>query len=149
MGLNGNINKKFTAFDWVKEIMTNKRPWGSFNQENQKEFNVFLINKIISMTPEYTELVNYIQKLPYTEKEKYYRIYCEMIPKKYIFSKYIKSSKKTINKDVLEKVSHFYECSLGEAEEYIDILRKDGVIDILQKLGIEEKEIKKLTKELK
>lgn len=136
-------------FDWIKEIMTNKKPWSSFTDEEKVHFNTFMICRSLSMTQDYTELVNYVQKIPYIEKEKYYRIFCEMIPKKYIFSKYIKSSKKTINKDVLEKVAHFYECSLGEAEEYIDILRKDGVIDILQKLGIEEKEIKKLTKELK
>ena len=138
-----------SAFDWVKEIMTNKRPWSSFTDEEKNNYNVFMVNKVLSMTPDYVEVINYVQKIPYTEKEKYYRVYCEMIPKKYIFSKYIKSSKKTANKDVLEKVAQFYECSLGEAEEYVSILRKEGVVDILNKLGIEEKEQKKLIKELK
>ncbi|MEK6884761.1 MAG: DNA polymerase clamp loader subunit A, partial [Nanoarchaeota archaeon] len=133
-----------SAFDWVKEIMTNKRPWSSFTDEEKNNYNVFMVNKVLSMTPDYVEVINYVQKIPYTEKEKYYRVYCEMIPKKYIFSKYIKSSKKTANKDVLEKVAQFYECSLGEAEEYVSILRKEGVVDILNKLGIEEKEQKKL-----
>lgn len=138
-----------SAFDWVKEIMTNKRPWSSFTPEEHKAFNVFLVNKVLSMTPEYIQIVNYVQKISHNEKEKIYLIYCELIPKKFIFSKYIKAAKKVTVNDVLFKVAQFYECSLGEAEEYVDILRKEGVIDILQKLGTDEKEIKKLTKELK
>lgn len=138
-----------TVFDWTKEIMTNKRSWDSFNDDERNIFNVFMIHKILSMTPDYIHLVNYVQKIPYTEKEKIYRIYCELIPKKFIFSKYIKSSKKDTNKDILEKISKYYECSLGEAEEYVSLLRKEGIIDILNKLGIDEKEQKKLIKELK
>lgn len=136
------------VFDWTKEIMTTKKPWSSFTNEDHNVFNVFMCHKILSMTPDYIHIVNYVQKIPYTEKEKIYRIYCDMIPKKFIFSKYIKSSKKNINNDVAEKIAQYYECSLGEAEEYIPLLRKEGVIDILNKLGIDEKEQKKLIKEL-
>jgi len=138
-----------TIFDWVKMIMTEKKPWSSFTEDEKNIFNTFMINKIISMNPDYIQLVNYVQIIPYTEKEKIYKIYCEMLPKKFIFSKYIKSSKKTTNNDILEKVAMYYDCSLGEADEYVDILRKEGVEDILVKVGTDEKTIKKLLKDLK
>lgn len=138
-----------SAFDWVKEIMTNKRPWSSFTEAEHKVFNSFMINKVLSMTPEYIHIVNYVQKISHNEKEKIYLIYCDLIPKKYIFSKYIKANKKLIISELLIKISQYYECSLGEAEEYIHLLRKEGVEDILIKLGTDEKEIKKLIKELK
>jgi hypothetical protein len=148
---NGNIkmNKILNIFDWSKEIMTNKRSWSSFTNEEKNIFNGFMINKILSMNSDYIEIVNYAQIIPHDKKEQLYRFYCDMIPKKYIFSKFIKASKKNVNNDLLEKVALYYECSLGEAEEYISLLRKEGVIDILNKLGIEDKEQKKLIKEIK
>jgi hypothetical protein len=47
---------------------------------------------------------------------------------------------------LVEYVAKHFECSLGEAEEYIDILRKNGVRSVLYKMGVEDKEIDKLLK---
>jgi hypothetical protein len=138
-----------SIFDWTKEIMTKKRSWSSFSEEERKLFNPFMIHKILSMNYNYIGIVNYIQKIPHNEKEKIYRVYCDMIPKKFIFSPFIKAKKVSVSKNILEKISLFYECSLGEAEEYYYILRKEGIIHILDKMGIEELEYKKLIKEIK
>jgi hypothetical protein len=91
------------------------------------------------MSKDYIELVNYVQNIPYTEKEKYYKIYCELIPKKQFFQKYIKSTKKSPSKDIVEQISKYYECSLGEAEEYTYILGNKDIQEILNKLGYESK----------
>jgi hypothetical protein len=69
-----------------------------------------------------------------------------MIPKKKMFLKYIKSSRAKKQEKLLKHIASYYECSLGEAEEYIDILRENGVKNILNQLGVEEKEQKKLLK---
>jgi hypothetical protein len=98
------------------------------------------------MNPEYIEFVNLVQTFPYTDKEKIYNIYLYMIPRKKMFLKYIKSSTKKKQENLLKHIASYYECSLGEAEEYIDILRESGVKNILNQLGIEEKEQKKLLK---
>jgi hypothetical protein len=71
-----------------------------------------------------------------------------MIPKKNVYLKYIKSSKKNKSKEVAEYVAKYYECSLGEADHYIDILRENGVRDVLWKMGIDKKEQDKLVKAL-
>ena len=137
-----------TLFDWLKEITTNKTSWENFSEKDRESFNTFMINRYLSMNIDYIEIVNYIQKIPLTEKEKYYTLYCQMIPKKNVFLKYIKSNKKTKPQEVVEYVAKYYECSLGEADHYIDIIREPGVRNILWQMGIDQKEQDKLVKTL-
>jgi hypothetical protein len=135
-----------TLFDWLKEITLNKTPWENFSEKDCESFNTFMINRYLSMNVDYIELVNYIQTIPFTEKEKYYTIYCQMIPKKNVFLKYTKSNKKTKPQEVVEYIAKYYECSLGEADHYIDIIREPGVRNILWQMGIDVKEQDKLLK---
>lgn len=137
---------KMKIFDWLK-IIPEKRSWSSFTEEDKKTFEPFMINRFLSMNRDYIEIINYLQFIPYSDKEKYYNVLSEFIPS-YRYTQYIKANKKTTNKDILEKISKYYECSLNESEQYIEFLGKDGVSEILVKLGIEDKEIKKLIKEL-
>jgi hypothetical protein len=69
-----------------------------------------------------------------------------MIPKSKVFLKYIKSRNKKQNATLVEYVAKYFDCSLGEADEYIDILQTIGVRGILYKMGVDDKEIKKLLK---
>jgi hypothetical protein len=133
-------------FDWLNQITYNKQPWNSFTEEDKKSFEPYMIHRFLSMNPEYIEFVNLVQTFPYTDKEKIYNIYLYMIPKKKMFLKYIKSSLKKKQEKLLRYIASYYECSLGEANEYIDILRENGVKDILNKMGVDEKEQKKLLK---
>ena len=136
-------------FDWLRQITLDKQPWDSFSEDDKLSFNVFMIHKYISMNPDYIDIVNYIQVIPHNEKEKIYKIYCDMIPKKNVFLKYVKSSKKKRTSDaILQFIADEYTCSLGEAEEYSYFLGKEGIINILHKHGVDEKEQKKLLKEL-
>ena len=133
-------------FDWLNQITYDKQPWNSFTEEDKKSFEPYMIHRFLSMNPEYIEFVNLVQTFPYTNKEKIYNIYLYMIPRKKMFLKYIKSSTKKKQEKLLGYVASYYECSLGEANEYIDILRENGVKDILNKMGVDEKEQKKLLK---
>jgi hypothetical protein len=135
-------------FDWIKEITVNKRKWSSFSEDDRASFNVFMTHRYLSMNQEYIDIVNYIQTIPYAEKEKIYRIYCDMIPKKNVWLKYIKPAKKRTSDTLLQYIAKEYIISLGEAEEYTYILGKEGIIDILTRHGVDEKEQKKLLKEL-
>ena len=135
-----------TIFDWLKEITSNKSKWESFTEEDKKSFEPYLMHRLLSMNPEYIEFVNLVQTFPYSDKEKIYSIYLYMIPKNNMFFKYIKSSKKKKQESLLKHIANYFECSFGEAEEYIDILRESGIKSILTKLGVEEKEQKKLLK---
>jgi hypothetical protein len=94
----------------------------------------------------YIELANYIQTIPYDNKHQLYQIYREMIPKSKVFLKYLKSKTKKKPATLIEYVSKYFECSLGEAEEYIDILRDHGTRKVLYDMGMDEKEVEKLLK---
>jgi hypothetical protein len=135
-----------TIFDFFKQVTTDKKPWSSFTEDEQKAFNPYMLHKIVSMTEAYIEVANIGQSLPYTDKEKIYKFYCELLPKKSVYSKYVKGTKTKLNEDLLGYISKFYECSFREAEEYIQLLKKENMYDILNKYGIEDKEIKKLLK---
>jgi len=139
-------SKPFTIFNWLEEITIKKSPWDSFNEEQIKTFNSYLINKYISMSPDYVELANYVQRIPYENKKQIYSIYREMIPKRKVFLKYIGSKKKKQNLELAIYIAQYFHCSLGEADEYIDILQKNGVRSILYKMGMEDKTIDKILK---
>ena len=139
-------NKKLTIFEWLKEITYNKSSWDSFSDEDKESFNPYMIHRFVSMNQDYIEFVNLIQRFPYTDKEKIYNLYVRMIPKKNIYLKYIKSTKAKKQESLLKHVSVYYECSLGEAGEYIEILGDKETTNILKQLGIDDKEIKKLIK---
>jgi hypothetical protein len=135
-----------TLFDFLKEITGKKSPWSSFNEEDKKQFNPYMVHKYISMYEPYIEVANIGQSLPHTDKEKIYQFYCNIIPKSNVWLKYIKGTKNKANEDLLKYISMYYECSFREAEEYLTLLSKEEIVNILSKYGIEDKEIKKLLK---
>ena len=138
-----------TIFDWLKEITGTKKQWSSFNEDDQKQFNPYMVHRYISMYEPYIEVANFAQTLPQNDKEKIYQFYCSMIPKNNVWLKYVKGSKKKSNEKILKCIADYYTVSLGEAEDYIYILKKEGIEHILEKSGGDEKEIKKLLKEIK
>ena len=140
--------KKLSIFDWLKEITYNKSPWNSFNEEDKESFNPYMIHRFLSMNPDYIEFVNTVQTIPYTNKERIYNVYLYTLPKKDIWLKYIKSTTPKKQDALLKHIASYYECSLSDAEEYINLglLSDKGMSYILQNLGVDDKEIKKLLK---
>jgi hypothetical protein len=117
-------------FDWLNEITYNKRPWDSFTSEDKDEFNLFMIHRFISMNPDYIDVVNLIQRYPNCSKKHVYKYYCDMLPKKKSFFKYIKTSIKW-EKETIDKIAEYHRCSTREAKEYISILTDNQIKDIL------------------
>jgi hypothetical protein len=131
---------------WLNEITLHKTPVENISEESWNIWNSWLVNKYVSMDIQYIELVNYVQTIPYDSKKQIYQIYREMIPKRKTFFKYLKTNRKKRNNELADYIAKYFECSLGEADEYIDLLRKNGVTSILHEMGVDEKEIKKLLK---
>jgi uncharacterized protein YfbU (UPF0304 family) len=64
-----------------------------------------------------------------------YNLYRDLIPKQYKFLKYIKSSKKNdYSIEEIEAVQQYFEISKKEAKQYIDMLPKDELKEITQKV---------------
>ena len=141
--------KAFNIFDWLKEITLKKSDWDSFTDEQKEQFIPYMVNRFLSMSPEYVDIVNIVQKIPYTEKERIYKVYKSLIPKKNIYLKYIKSKTPTYPQKLLEYMANYAECSQREAKEYIPLLGKDNVKNVLINLNVDKKEITKLTQKIK
>jgi len=135
-----------TLFDWLNQITLEKKEWSSFSEDQQASFNPYMTHRYVSMYIGYVEIANIAQKLSLTEKEKIYTIYKTMLPKKKLFLKYVKNQNKKNYQELAEYIADHFECGLGEAEHYIDIIRAEGVRGILWKMGVNEEETEKLIK---
>jgi hypothetical protein len=131
---------------WLNEITLYKTPIENISEESWDKWNSYIIHRYVSMNINYIEVANYIQTIPYDSKQQIYQIYREMIPKQKTFLKYIKSRTKRQPATLVEYVAKYFECGLGEAEEYIDILRENGTRKVLYDMGMQDKEIDKLLK---
>ena len=138
-----------TLWDWLNQVTVDKKDWKSFTEDQQSSFNPYMVHRFVSMYIGYIDIANIAQKLPLTEKEKIYNIYRTMLPKKKVYLKYVKNENKRNYQELAEYVAEYLECSLGEADHYIDILKDTGVRGILWNMGVNEEEADKLIKKAK
>jgi hypothetical protein len=89
------------------------------------------------MDQDYCEVVNIVQKNTWQMKGEYlYNLYKDLIPKQYKYLKYIKASKKTDYKpEEIEAVQAYFEVSKKEAKEYISMLPKDELNNIISQIN--------------
>ena len=135
-----------TLFDWLKELTGKKRDWDSFSDKERESFNPYMINRFLSMHEPFVELVNYVQTIPYTEKQKYYTVYCQLLPKKNVWLKYIKSKMKQPTKELVQAIAQIMECSHREAVNAVITLDNDHLEEVLYKAGYQSTEVIKMFK---
>ena len=138
-----------TIFDWINQILVKKKHWNDFTLDEQKKFSPFIINRWLSMEPEFIEIVNYFQKLAIgtLEPREVYKWYCEILPKGKRFNKYIKGKKdKKYDIELLSLLTHHFECSKVEVKQHLKLIDKIELQEILEKYGKDKKTIKRLCK---
>ena len=138
-----------TIFNWINEILVSKKHWNDFTKDEQKKFSPFIINRWLSMEPEFIEIVNYFQKLAIgtLEPREVYKWYCEILPKGKRFNKYIKGKKdKKYDLELISLLTHHFECSKVEVKQHLKLIDKIELKEILEKYGKDEKTIKRLCK---
>jgi hypothetical protein len=119
-------------FDHLKNITTQK---GEFLGE--EGWNNWMINRYLSMSQDYCEVVNIVQKNTWQIKpEHLYNLYKDIIPKQYVFLKYIKAKNKVdYKKEEIDAVQKYFEVSGREAKEYIRMLPKDELTNIMSQVN--------------
>ena len=138
-----------TIFNWINEILVSKKHWNDFTEDEQKKFSPFIINRWLSMDKDFIEIVNYFQKysIGTLEPREVYKWYCDMLPRGKRFNKYIKGKKdKKYNTELIDIMVMHFECSKSQVKDYLDLIAKDELIEILEKYGMNEKTIKRLLK---
>ena len=131
-------------WDWLKQINTVKSPSSSFSDKDWEIWNSYMIHRFLSMNPDFIDIVNEVQSINPQNKKQIYTVYREFIPVNNKWNKYIKSNIKQQKKELLEYLSRYWECSQNEVREYLNFLEDDEVLRILNRMGIQQKEINKL-----
>ena len=135
-----------TVFNWLNEITVKKPPSSQFSQEDWDGWNSYMVHRFLSMNISYIDVVNAAQKFQPTDKIGIYNFYKDFLPKKKVWNKYIKNKNKKDSKELLKIIANYLELGINEANSYIPLLNKGEIDNILKRIGLEEKEIKKLIK---
>ena len=138
-----------TIIDWINQLLVHKKHWDEFTEDEQKKFSPFIINRWLSMDKDFLEIVNFFQKysIGTLEPREVYKWYCDVLPKGKRFNKYIKGKRdKKYNKEMINIISNHFECSKLQTKEYLEIIEKEELKNILKIYGIEAKTIKRLCK---
>jgi hypothetical protein len=127
-----------TIFDHLKNITYDKGPY-----LGDEGWNIYMINRYLSMDEDYCELVNAVQKNfrwnSFIPNEVIYESYKNIIPQEKKFLRYIKNQNKSkYNELQLEAVAMYFEVSQKEARDYIDMLPKADVKEIMQQLNLKK-----------
>lgn len=142
-----------SPFEHVNEIYMNQDIdyFDNLTEADKKSLSPYMVNRIISMVPNFLPMVNEFQKyLNEIGARETYLFYSQLIPKGKHYGKYIKKSKTNSLEDwVIELVGKYYAISFTEAEYYINIMMltdegKTELKNILGKFGTDPKKIKKL-----
>ena len=87
------VVKAKSLFDHLGGITYKKDKWESLSEVDRKSFDMYMVNRFLSMNLDYIEFVNEIQQ--YTngqlKSRELYKVYSDVLPKKKSFDKYIKS----------------------------------------------------------
>lgn len=135
-----------TVFNWLNEITVKKPPSSQFSQEDWDGWNSYMVHRFLSMNVSYIDTVNIAQKFQPTDKIGIYNFYKDFLPKRKIWNKYIKNKNKKDSKELSKIIANYLELGINEANSYIPLLNKGEINNILKRIGLEEKEIKKLIK---
>lgn len=143
-------DKAKTLFDHFGHLLSSQSPdyFSTLTEGDKKTWSNWMINKLLSMIPEYIETVNELQRYSLNlEPEQYYKVLINIVPKKRIYSKYIKKSKSSIYpQEVIDFLAKYFLISKREIDEYLDLLSEDIIIAIYKEHGFNDKEIKKILK---
>lgn len=129
------MQKSLTIFDHLNNITYDKGPY--LGDEN---WNIWMINRFLSMDEDYCEVVNILQKNfrigSYISNELMYLAYRDIIPKQKKFLKYIKAkNKETYDGNELKAIAQYFEISESEARYYSDNLMPEVIEKIKNQTG--------------
>ena len=143
--------KKKSLFDHIKQITDVQNPnyWDEISDDDKKSWSNYMVNRFLSMKPEWITFVNDVQKYPLQPKE-LYKVYKDILPKKRQWLKYIKGDKKMKYPTwVYEIVAKHLQCSIRESNDAVEMYEISAggqaeLKDILMKYGKTEQECRKL-----
>jgi hypothetical protein len=140
-------------FDHLNAITSEQDPkyFDKLSEEDLKSWSNFMINRFLSMKPDWVELVATLLPLTQTlQPKEMYKLYISLIPKGKHYLKYIKGKGEDKYEDFLiELMKKDYLCSERQALDYIEVLYasregREHMKYVCEKYGVDKKQITKL-----
>jgi hypothetical protein len=140
-------------FDHLNAITSEQNPdyFKTLTEEDVKSWSNFMINRFLSMKPEWVELIATLLPLSQTlEPEEMYKLYINILPKGKQYLKYTKGkAEDKYEKFLLDLIVKHYQCSERQATDYIEVLYatregRENIKYICELYGTDKKEIGKL-----
>jgi len=140
-------------FDHLNALTAEQDPkyFEKLSEEDIKSWSNFMINRFLSMKPEWVELIASLQPLTQTlEPEQMYKLYINIIPKGKQYLKYTKGkAEDKYEQFLIDLIKKEYDCSERQANEYAEVLYstregRENVKYICEKYAIPKKEIPNL-----
>jgi hypothetical protein len=134
------------VFELANSLLTDKRDWEKLSEQDKKAFNPFMVIKFMGMNKDLCVLMNSLQDIISLDSKTVYNIIKENTPKEKKYLAYINKTGKKDNEELISYIAKFYECSLREAKDYISLLGKEDLKEILLNFSLDDKEITKILK---
>lgn len=140
-------------FDHLNAITAEQDPkyFDKLSEEDLKSWSNFMINRFLSMKPEWVELIASLLPLTQTlEPKEMYKLYISVLPKGKQYLKYTKGkSEDKYEQFIVDLLKKEYDCSENQAIEYLEVLYasregREYLKYVCEKYGIDKKQITKL-----
>ena len=140
-------------FDHLNALTAEQDPkyFDKLSEEDIKSWSNFMINRFLSMKPEWVELIASLQPLSQSlEPKEMYKLYINILPKGKQYLKYTKGkAEDKYEQFLIDLIKKEYDCSERQANEYAEVLysSRDGrenIQYICERYGLTKKEISKL-----
>ena len=140
-------------FDHLNAITAEQDPnyFNKLTEEDIKSWSNFMINRFLSMKPEWVELIATLLPLSQTlEPEQMYKLYINVLPKGKQYLKYTKGkAEDKYEQFLIDLIQKEYSCSERQANEYAEVLYssregRENIQYICERYGLTKKEISKL-----
>jgi hypothetical protein len=143
-------------FDFLNCLFVTKTKWDDLSELDKKAFSPYMINRFISMHPDYISIVNYLQQYTITgmNPREVYKLYLDLLPKQKFFAKYIKAKNDESEKFAPKLVEFLSTQEQWSKDETVDNLSfitsmpegNEMLKDYLKMYGIGADEAKKVYK---
>jgi len=117
-------------FDYLDGLTVDNKDLDFSDEEVNKGYPGYMINRFVSMSEIYVPVVNEINKYD-VPNSTHYRYYFSILPKRKHYFKYIKKKKDLDQKEKMV-IARYFEVGLKDAERYIQLLDEKQIKEILE-----------------
>lgn len=123
---------KYSIFEHLKNLTENKEDWNPDNDDQVSSYNVYMINKYISMSEMYIPIVNEINQYN-VPKDINYNYYYDVLPKRKQYFKYIKKTTGHELTDSQKSILYdYFQIGPKQVDQYIEIMTKEDLDEIFE-----------------